>query len=199
MPTLIACLSVMAIREVVFPDYVGHVGAQILEHLLLQYCKWSNKCMYGMCLYVGYMMHNMQHCPVIDMYLCAEETTRKSRPNNLMNSTLTYPEMTKDDKIMLKIGQRWDYLHCLDVSHPELEKWLKEGCHPKYHIFKKLPRSHPVKRHPRDNEHHPLNPPEDITEWVWESPTRLVEEWHVEKYGDKFAFVRGGGGTSSNK
>lgn len=129
---------------------------------------------------------------LFDMYACAEklkarerdwaENARRFMPNRLLKSTLPMPEMTEDERIVMKIGNRWDYLWVLDVSHPELELWLKEGCHPKYHNFKKLPLSHPVKARPRDNLHHPLSPPDDISEWIWETPTRLVEKWYAERY-----------------
>jgi hypothetical protein len=73
------------------------------------------------------------------------------------------------------------YLWELDVSDPMYEKWLKEGCHPKYHNWLKLPKSAAVKSNPRAaHPKHPLHAPEDVTLWVWETLTRLIEAWHKE-------------------
>lgn len=122
----------------------------------------------------------------MEIYVCADHSFRSStHPRRYMKSThdVEYLHQLDDDEYLaFKEREAKFYLWDLDVSDPMYEKWLKEGCHPKYHNWKKLPWNATIKLRPeRAHPKHPLHAPKDVTLWVLETPTRLIKAWYREK------------------
>lgn len=158
----------------------------VVANFFLHYCY----CLLAVTLsYFKFVVVVMILCPLVPTVLyvvCAVGQTNNdarslSPPRRLMKLSIELPPLSREEYQNLKSRMRQFFLYEMDVSHPMFRKWLRFGCHPKFENFKKLDDKHPVKQGRADKKNHPLYPPEDITDWVWESPTRLIDEWYDDQ------------------